>query len=92
MFMDSILCTQPGSVYACAVQLQASQEQCESVESKRASLANALHKLEAFQHNILKTLQVSDQVTHFVALLMHCHLWVNSNVICCKSALLCADA
>ncbi|CAK0786323.1 hypothetical protein CVIRNUC_009536 [Coccomyxa viridis] len=42
-------------------QLQASQEQCESLESKRASLANALHKLEAFQRNILNTLQASDQ-------------------------------
>ena len=30
-------------------------------------MANALHKLEAFQRNILNTLQASDQVTLSVA-------------------------
>ena len=65
---DSILGIQLCSVYMGAAQLHASQEQCESLESKRASLANALHKLEAFQRNILNTLQASDQVTPSFAL------------------------
>ena len=70
------------------MQLQASQEQCESLESKRASLADALHKLEAFQRNILNTLQASDQVTPFVALLMHCAsglpaMWSTARAFCC---------
>ena len=70
-----------------AAQLQASQEQCESLESKRASLANALHKLEAFQRNILNTLQASDQVTLFVALSKHCAsglpaTWSTARALC----------
>ena len=77
-----------------AAQLQASQEQCESLESKRASLANALHKLEAFQRNILNTLQASDQVTPFVALsqsaapldCLQCGILPEHSVVCrCSS-------
>ena len=75
-----------------AAQLQASQEQCESLESKRASLANALHKLEAFQRNILNTLQTSDQVIPFIALLKALRLWTARNVVIYQSTLLCADA
>ena len=69
---DGILCSQAASSHTGAAQLKASQEQCVALESKRASLANALHKLEAFQRNILDTLQASDQVTCFAALLKHC--------------------
>lgn len=75
-----------------AAQLQASQEQCESLESKRASLANALHKLEAFQRNILNTLQASDQVTPFVALSKRCAsglpaMWYTARALCCVQML-----
>ena len=59
-----------------------------ALESKRASLANALHKLEAFQRNILDTLQASDQVTCFAALLKHCTsglpaVWCAAGALCC---------
>ena len=75
-----------------AAQLRASQEQCQSLESKRASLANALHKLEAFQRNILNTLQASDQVIPFILLLKHSTpglpaMWYTARALCCVQML-----
>lgn len=44
------------------MQLQASLEQNDALQSERASLTNSLRKLETFKRNLLNTLQASDVV------------------------------